>query len=75
MDVLNKGLRPHLTRWQAGFRSWYRTEAEKEANRLLPPQQLQKRYPEYEQLIAEMTVVNEHLVTYRENLRKIAFGA
>ena len=32
VDTLNKGLRPHLTKWQARFRRWYEAELTKQNN-------------------------------------------
>jgi len=52
--VLNVGMRPHLTKWQAKFRKWYTLELEKEENNKLTPQELQKKYPEYDQLVADL---------------------
>lgn len=72
IDVLNEGLRPHLTRWQARFRRWYQIESEKEQNTGLAPQELQKRFPDYDQLAQSMKKVNQRLINYKESLRKIA---
>ncbi len=52
--VLNVGMRPHLTKWQAKFRKWYALELEKEENDMLTPQELQKKYPEYDLLVADL---------------------
>ena len=52
--VLNVGMRPHLTKWQAKFRKWYALELEKEENNKLTPQELQRKYPEYDQLVADL---------------------
>ena len=70
IDVLNEGLRPHLTLWQARFRRWYQIESEK--NRDISPQDLQKRFPEYGRLIESIKGVNLKLTKYREILKRIA---
>jgi len=74
IEVLNKGLRPHLTKWQAKFRKWYTEEIEKEENKGLPPQEIQQKYPEYEKLINEMQEVNRKLIEYRKILKELAIG-
>lgn len=72
IDVLNKGLRPHLTKWQARFRRWYKAKSEKSDNAVITPQELQQKYPRYDDLIQDMKDVNEKLIKYREILKKIA---
>ncbi|MCK4733503.1 MAG: hypothetical protein KAT65_13710 [Methanophagales archaeon] len=74
IEVLNEGLRPHLTKWQARFRKWYNTEIEREENKNLSPQEIQKKYPEYENLTKEMIEVNHQLIEYRKILRQLAMG-
>lgn len=74
IEVLNEGLRPHLTKWQARFRKWYNTEIEREENRDLSPQEVQKKYPDYEKLFKEMIDVNHKLIEYRKILRELAIG-
>ena len=70
--VLNEGLRPHLTKWQAKFRSWYSNE--KETRKNVSPQDLQKSYPEYNQLMADLRVTSENMVNFADKLHEIAFG-
>lgn len=74
IDVLNEGLRPHLTRWQARFRRWYESELAKTENLLVEPQDLQKRFPRYDELKEDMDLVNARLMYYREQMRKFVFG-
>lgn len=69
--VLNIGLRPHLTRWQAKYRKWY--EEELQDNRATP-QEIQKKYPEYDVLIQDLLETNEKLIEYKKLMKKIAFG-
>lgn len=57
-QTLNNGLRPHLTRWQARFRHWY-DKCPDDMKRKCP-QDCQRGFPEYEQLIDDMKTVNRH---------------
>lgn len=68
--VLNIGLRPHLTRWQAKYRKWY-DEALK--NNSASPQEIQKEYPEYSMLIDDLLETNERMIEYKKLMKKIAF--
>ncbi|KNC68129.1 hypothetical protein [Pseudoalteromonas ardens] len=70
--TLNEGLRPHLTKWQARFRNWYSTESEKLKN--LTPQELQKQYPEFSELVSDLSVLNSQLIQYAVELKKIVDG-
>lgn len=72
--VLNDGLRPHLTTWQAKFRKWYAVELEKEKSASISPQEIQKRYPEYTALVSDLTQVQSQIVQYRDFLWKVAEG-
>jgi len=70
-NVLNNGLRPHLTKWQAKYRNWYEHEAE---NCEEPPQTIQKRYPQYDELMADMKQTNQNMINFANKMREIAFG-
>lgn len=72
IEVLNEGLRPHLTKWQARYRSWYERELDKKAD--ASPQELQKRFPDYAALSADMLVVNARLIAYRSKMRDLVQG-
>jgi len=76
IGALNKGLRPHLTRWQAKFRRWYewRIEQENKNDGMLTPQELQREYPHYEQLKEELKIINVELIQYVNELEKLAHG-
>lgn len=69
MDVLNKGLRPHLTSYQAKYRKWWLSHEKEE----ISPQELQKKYPEYEEQVSSIREVNMMLVKYCEQLKKIIY--
>lgn len=72
IKVLNLGLRPHLTEWQAKFRHWLDVSEDKYGN--LSPQAIQKEYPEYDVLIEDLKETNGRLISYRRILYEIAFG-
>ena len=73
-DILNKGLRPHLTEYQAKFRKWYTTALSDTKNNNLSPQQIQTQYENYSDLINSMGAVNQLLIKYAESLKEIARG-
>lgn len=70
--ALNEGLRPHLTQWQARFRRWYDEEQKKQESAGLSPQEIQRRYPLYDEMIADLKAVNAGLMQFAESLRAIA---
>ncbi len=72
IKALNQGLRPHLTQWQARFRSWY--DAELRSDRAIgkTPQEIQRGFPQYDALIADLVRVNAGLIEFAEELRRIA---
>ncbi len=72
VEVLNVGIRPHLTKWQAKFRRWYDKRASDEPDKA--PQAIQREYPDYEALIADLKQVNQGIVVYTNWLRKVAGG-
>ena len=75
IDVLNCGVRPHLTRWQARFRRWYDRELLKEANNDKSPQEIQSEFPFYEDLVADLKKVNGRLIRYRQRMYEIVSGS
>ncbi|MCC7315422.1 MAG: hypothetical protein IT419_11435 [Planctomycetes bacterium] len=70
MKALNEGLRPHLTRWQAKFRRWYDAELAKEGNEGKSPQDIQKQYPQYGELVTDLRMVNEEFVRFADSLHE-----
>jgi len=67
--TLNDGLRPHLTMWQAKFRTWH--ENNKDRLKEMTPQELQKEYKEYSILVDDLLRVNALLIEYSTELKKI----
>lgn len=70
--ILNDGMRPHLTRWQAEFRRWYKRELDEPKNAGKAPQEIQRGFPGYDELVADLKRANGILMRYRETLREIA---
>lgn len=71
LDILNLGLRPHLTTYQAKFRKWYDLEIKKEQNIAKEPQEIQKECPYYTELIINLKQVNHLLINYSNDLKKL----
>ena len=70
--AMNDGLRPHLTRWQARFRAWYGEALRRDPGRA--PQDIQREFPEYDELMSDLQAVNGELVAYAEFLGKVVTG-
>lgn len=70
--VLNEGLRPHLTKWQAKFRKWYDVAYDKDESKT--PQQIQKEYEYYDELIKDLKNTNLQMIEYKKLIHKIAFN-
>jgi len=74
IEVLNEGVRPHLTKWQARFRKWYSMRTKELQNKNLSPQDIQKEYPEYEKLTREMEEVSKKMLEYRKFLKQLVIN-
>jgi hypothetical protein len=74
-SILNEGIRPHLTKWQARFRHWYDVALVDEKNSGKSPQEIQKLFPEYDKLSADLQAVNKGITYYEEQLRKLTIGS
>jgi hypothetical protein len=73
-DVLNTGIRPHLTKWQARFRRWYEFQLAKDENSDFHPQDIQKKFPDYNALQENILSVNKHLIGYRKKMYELVSG-
>jgi hypothetical protein len=73
-DILNIGLRPHLTEHQAKFRKWYNSALTLEENKNKTPQQIQSEYSDYENLFESMKAVNQLLIEHSKRLDEIING-
>lgn len=71
IEVLNQGLRPHLTQWQARFRRWYAKQLDMDVDALEQPQEIQKRFPAYDELVGDMKDINQRLMAYRTKMRRL----
>lgn len=69
LNVLNQGLRPHLTNWQAKFRRWYNNELSN--NEEKSPQEIQKEYEEYDNLVSDLKKVNKQMMQFAKELEKL----
>lgn len=72
VEVLNEGLRPHLTQWQARYRRWY--EYKVKDNFEMSPQDIQKDFPDYDALSSDLLAVNNRLIKYREKMNELVIG-
>ena len=71
IGVLNDGLRPHLTKWQARFRRWYGKATEHSDFIDLSPQEIQQKYPKYDELQGDLLAVNQRLIAYRKMMYEL----
>ena len=69
--ILNDAMRPHLTEYQAKFRKWLEIAKQDAANKDLSPQDLQKKYQDFANLVASMKLVNQILINYAGELDKL----
>ena len=69
VEVLNEGLRPHLTKWQARFRHWYERQMDSKGD--AEPQEIQKGFPAYDELVADLIMVNQRLMVYRSKMDEL----
>ena len=70
-NMLNGGLRPHLSKWQAKYRSWHKAHISQLEN--FTPQEYQRTYPEYQQLVQDLLTTNKVMLSYKELMYNIAF--
>lgn len=71
VHILNQELRPHLTRWQAQYRRWWESVIDDPIYKDVPPEQIQKTFTHYKELMAEINAVNRKLVVYTEQLKRM----
>lgn len=72
VQVLNEGLRPHLTQWQARYRRWY--EATLQDDDIRDPQSVQQEFPKYDDLVKDLLEINAKLIEYRRAMYQLATG-
>ncbi|MDR0369527.1 MAG: hypothetical protein LBH96_03255 [Candidatus Peribacteria bacterium] len=71
INSLNKGLRPHLTKWQSKFRKRFEKELKKDENEEKSCQEIQKTFPEYKEVVTDLQKINGELVEYTKELKKL----
>ena len=72
LRALNDGLRPHLTTWQASFSRWWEVALASQANAGKTPQEIQRQYPQFDALLADLRLMNSELTKYAGDLLIIA---
>lgn len=72
IKILNEGLRPHLTKYQADFRKWFIKAQNEKPD--VQPQVVQREYCKFGELIQDLRNVNNILLNYAEELNKFIFG-
>ncbi|MGH1334820.1 MAG: hypothetical protein ACRBFS_01735 [Aureispira sp.] len=69
ITILNNGLRPHLTKHQARYRTWHRIQEKKYPE--LPPQELQQKYPDYQALVEDLQAANRQMMQWTTTLEQL----
>lgn len=70
-NMLNEGLRPHLSKWQAKYRTWHKAHIDNLDN--MTPQEYQRTYPEYQKLLEDLLATNRKMISYKSLMYRIAF--
>ena len=70
--VLNDGVRPHLTRWQADFRKWWESALADGCVGRRRPQDVQRTFPQYQELVDDLKQTNSELTRLADELLMIA---
>lgn len=74
IELLNEGLRPHLTRWRAIFQRWYDQQLASAANADISPQNIQEKFADFAELEKDLLTVNKRLIAYRNKMHELALG-
>jgi len=72
LRVINDGLRPHLTQWQSAFRAWWEEALKADGNGGKSPQEVQRQYPLYQELVSDLKRTNTELSKLADDLLTIA---
>ena len=72
--VLNDGIRPTLTRWHADYRRWWDSSLRNTDNAGRSPQEIQKDYPQYSELVEDLGRMNTELSKFSDELALVASG-
>jgi hypothetical protein len=74
ISILNEGLRPHLTTWQARFRRWFDRQMIDDKRAIDPPQLVQAEFPAFADMTKDLLEVNRKLIAYRQNMKRLVYG-
>ena len=74
IDILNEGLRPHLTTWQARFRRWFEREMADDKKLADPPQAIQAEFPAFKEMSEDLLKVNARLIAYRRAMSRLVYN-
>lgn len=74
ISILNEGLRPHLTIWQARFRRWFDRKMTDDTRADDPPQIVQAEFPAFAELTQDLLGVNKKLIAYRQAMQRLVYG-
>jgi hypothetical protein len=72
LRILNSGVRPHLTKWQAEYRDWLEKSRNLDEFKSLSPQEIQCKYPKYNELITDLKHTNTELSKFADELREFS---
>lgn len=67
-EILNSEMRSHLTIWQAKFRKWYENELKNSDNDDLSPQEIQRKYPLYDELVDNLISCQSRIIKLNDEL-------
>ncbi len=74
ISILNEGLRPHLTIWQARFRHWFDRQMTNDKVADDPPQIVQQAFPAFDEMTRDLLAVNKRLIAYRRAMERLVNG-
>lgn len=75
LRVLNGGVRPHLTKWQAEYRAWSETSGKSAKYKNLKPQEIQRKFPRYTELVSDLKHTNTELSKLADELKEFSSPA
>lgn len=70
MDILNEGIRPHLSKWHIPLSKFVENEEKSHPNQSIL--EIEKRFPNRKELIDSIKAMNKRMKWYSEELLKIA---
>ncbi len=74
IDILNEGLRPHLTTWQAKFRRWFERQMADDKKLGDSPQAIQAEFPAFAEMSEDLLKVNARLIAYRHAMSRLVYN-